>query len=159
WPACGRKSITRFDERKDDSQVELRDMLLIVHRRLRLIALMAAVAVLTTAAVTVWVIPPVYEAKAELIVNKPAEAGIPAIHSDTVPVTLSLMSTYRQLAASQAVMNEVLLLQPELPYTARELTGLVDVEVKDGTQLITLRVRDGDAKRATEIAALTALAF
>jgi len=134
-------------------------MLHVVRRRLGLIVSMVAIAVALTASVTMWLIPDVYEARAELIVNKPAETGIPAINWDTVAVNLQLMSTYRHLANSQAVMDEVLRLDPALPYTARELSDLVDVDVKDGTQLITVRVRDTDPERATEIAGLSARAF
>lgn len=139
--------------------MELRDMVNVVRQRMRLIAAMVIIAVLTTAFVTVWLVPPVYEAKAELIVNKPAEASMPAIHWDTVTVNLQLMSTYRYLAESQAVMDEVLRLEPGLPYTARDLLGMVAVEVKEGTQLITLRVRDDSPERAASIAALSAQAF
>lgn len=139
--------------------MELREMASIVRQRIRLIAVMVLIAVLSTAFVTLWLVPPVYEAHAELIVNKPAEADMPALHWDTVVVNLQLMSTYRHLAGSHAVMEEVLRLKPDLPYTARELMEQVSVEVKDGTQLITLRVREYAHEQAAEIAGLAARAF
>lgn len=146
-------------KREDDRPLELRDMLTVVRRRIRLIVSMTAIAVLAAAFVTAWLVPPVYEARAEMIVSKPAGREWSALNWDTVAVNLQLMSTYRLLAGSQAVMNEVLNMKPDLPYTTRELSSLVDVEVKDGTQLITLRVRDTDHERAMEIAGLVSRAF
>lgn len=139
--------------------MELREMASILRQRIKLIAVVVLIAVLTTAFVTLWLVPPVYEANAELIVNKPAEAGVPALHWDTVVVNLQLMSTYRHLAGSHAVMEEVLRLDPDLPYTPRELMDQVSVEVKDNTQLITLRVKEGSYEQAAEIAGLAARAF
>jgi len=139
--------------------VELREMLDVVRRRMRLIASMTVIAVLAAAFVTIWLVPPVYEAQAELIVNKPAEEDFSPLNWDTVVVNLQLMSTYRLLVSSQAVMHEVLNMNPDLPYTTRQLSGMVDVEVKDNTQIITLRVRDTDYERAMEITRLISRAF
>lgn len=139
--------------------MELREMVGILRRRFNLIAVMVIIAVLMTAFVTLWLVPPVYEANAELIVNKPEGASNSALDWDTVAVNLQLMYTYRQLAGSHAVMDEVLRLDPELPYTSRELMDRVSVEAKDGTQLLTLQVRDTSHERAAEIAGLAARAF
>lgn len=139
--------------------MELLEMAKILRQRFRLIAAIVIIAVLATTGLTLWVLPPVYEAKAELIVNKPAEDDTSALNWDTVAVNLQLMSTYRQLAGSKSVMDEVLKLNPSLPYTSRELMDMVEVNVQDGTQLITLVAEDHSYERAAEIAGLAAKAF
>lgn len=132
--------------------MELRDMANVIRKRGWLITAIVLLAGIIAGAVSQWVIPPTYEASTKLIVNKAAEEGMPAVNWDTVTVNIQLISTYKEIIRTSAVMDEVLNLRPEIDMTSEDLIDAVSVESANDTQVMTV-IAEADSY---ELAALIA---
>jgi len=132
--------------------MELRDMARVIWKRSWIIVLIMLGTCLTTGAVTIWLIPPAYEASTKLIVNKSAdENGMPVINWDVVTVNIQLIATYKELIKTAAVMDEVLLLNPDLGLKREELIEMVEVSSVNDTQVMTVVAKDESYETAARI--------
>jgi capsular polysaccharide biosynthesis protein len=132
--------------------MDLRELAKVVWRRLWLVALIVMIACLTAGAVTIWLIPPTYEASTKLIVNKSAvEDGEAVINWDVVTVNIQLIDTYKELIKTAAIMDEVLLQHPDLDLTRNELIDKVDVSSVNNTQVMTVVAQDESYESAARI--------
>ncbi len=142
-----------------DIDIDLRKYLSVLRRRWPAIAAVAAVAVLT-AAILSFLLPPVYEAKAVLLVARaPLQAGAaPDPMTPGVKIAAVLASdlptgTLAAFATLPAVEQRVARLAGE---PTRRLARTLSVRPVPNTNLLELRVREHTPQRAAQIANLWA---
>lgn len=101
------------------------------------------------AALTGWLvasqIAPTYEAKTKLLVG-PINTDL-----DTLRAGGQLVQTYSELVTSQPVLDSTIQ-ELDLPYSAGELRANVRTTADDVTRFLTIRVQDGEAQQAADIA-------
>lgn len=133
--------------------MELKDMFRIVWRRAGIIAAIVLLACLAAGFVSVYLLQPEYEASTKLIVNKSsaAEDGEALLSWDDVTVNIQLISTYKELILTGAIMDEVVRQHPEIGLTSRELMQKVNVSSVNETQVMTVVARDASYERAALI--------
>lgn len=90
-------------------------------------------------------IAPTYEAKTKLLVG-PINTDL-----DTLRAGGQLVQTYSELVTSQPVLESTIQ-ELDLPYSAGQLRADVRTTADDVTRFLTIRVQDGDAERAADIA-------
>jgi capsular polysaccharide biosynthesis protein len=130
-------------------EIDLRDYIDVIRKRIKLLAVVPLIAVLVAAVAVFWLVTPVYTASTTLMVNK-SQPTNQIVYSD-LQANLLLVKTYREVARSRVVMDEVLR-DLNLSLTAEALSHKVDVTQVGDTQVIRISVDDPDAVLASRIA-------
>jgi len=136
-----------------EMELELKDYVKIVRKRLWLIVAVVALASIAAGLVSMYVLKPVYEASTKLIVNQSNEStvGMQQLDLNAVNLNLRLIDTYKEIIKTPAIMDAVMEEHPEFGLTAGELSQKVQVSSVNNTQVMTLVVEDGSYVRAAEI--------
>lgn len=149
--------------------LELRDYLRIIRKWRLMITLFTVIAVVTSGIFSFFILPPVYEAKAVLIVTQPAdkqqtrqqEQGLEQVVGTVSRLPQMTVNTYVGQVKTEAVLERVikkLNLDPVL-YTPAGLGKMVQATAVKDTNLIEIKVRHSDAKLAADIANTLAQEF
>jgi capsular polysaccharide biosynthesis protein len=130
----------------------LKEILAVVWRRAWLIAIVVVTSCMATGLASYYLMNPIYEASTKLIVNKSSELdGVGNIAWDDLTVNIQLIATYKELILTKAIMDEVLLKNPDIGLTSEELVSKVNVSSVNETQVMTVVVKDGSYERAALI--------
>ncbi len=133
-------------------ELELRDYIRIIRKRIWLIISVVAAACITTGLISWLWLTPVYEASTKLIVNKSNEAaGFGQLDINSVNLNIRLIDTYKEIIKTPAIMEKVAAKHPEFGFTAEELTGRVKVSSVNNTQVMTLSVQDPSYAKAAAV--------
>ncbi|WP_309120838.1 Wzz/FepE/Etk N-terminal domain-containing protein [Paenibacillus sp.] len=144
-----------------EMELELKDYLKIVRKRLWLIVTVVILASVAAGIVSMYVLKPVYEASTKLIVNQSNEstAGMQQLDLNAVNLNLRLIDTYKEIIKTPAIMDKVMSEHPEFGLTAGELSDKVRVSSVNNTQVMTLIVEDGSYERAAAIVNAISVVF
>jgi capsular polysaccharide biosynthesis protein len=136
-----------------ESSMELREYGRILKKRLWLIAVCVIIACLTTAIISFYFMKPVYQASTKLIVNKsnPDASVMQQVSLQEVNVNILLISTYKEIIKTTAIMDQVVEMHPEFNLTAEELTQKIKVSSVNNTQVMTLSVEDYSYQNAVNL--------
>lgn len=135
-----------------NTELELKDYILIVRKRIWLIAVLTAVAVVATGAVSYVFLDPVYEASTKLIVNKTSSTSLQPLDLNDVNLNIRLIDTYKEIIKTNAIMDKVAEENPEFQLTGDQLIAKVKIESVNNSQVMTVKVQDNSYRRAAEIA-------
>jgi capsular polysaccharide biosynthesis protein len=150
--------------------LDLRDYLRIIRKWRTMIVLFTVIAVVTSGVFSFFVLPPVYEAKAVLIVTQPAdrqqparvqEEGLEQVVGTVSRLPQMTVNTYVGQVKAEAVLQRVikrLNLDPVL-YTPAGLGKMVQATAVKDTNLIEIKVQNSDPKLAADIANTLAQEF
>lgn len=141
----------------DQTELDLREILHILRRRLWLLLLMPAVAAVTAGVVSLYLLAPVYSASATLWVVKDYASG--QVTYNDVLMNQNLTKTYAEVAKSRTVLAGALeaLRTPDL--TVKDLQEKLTVTAVRDTQILSFTVTDGDPARAARLADAVAESF
>lgn len=145
----------------DEIEIDLRELIRVFRKWLRLIIVMTLLTAICVAAVNTWVLQPVYQAQTLLMVNKATEKlqVIPQGSADNLedvvgvvsPVPVLTMSTYLGQIKSEALMSRIIQ-HLGLPYSAGGLSGMIQAEIIKDSNLISVKVSNQDPVLASRIA-------
>mgnify|MGYP005854297765 CR=1 FL=1 len=142
--------------------IDLKYYLQVMRKWRTVIAAMTAITVLTTGALSFFVLPPVYETKSTLLVTRASdqratasqEKGLEAVVNTLSRIPELTVKTYVGQLTSPGMMKRVidqLKLDQEL-YTPESLGRMVDVKAVKDTNLIEVKVTNTDPELAARIA-------
>jgi capsular polysaccharide biosynthesis protein len=141
-------------------EIELKDYIRILRKRMVLIIAMVLALTMTTAIVSVFVMKPVYEASTKIIVTKSEKNNaLQQVDVNTINTNIQLINTYKEIIKTPRIMDLVVSQYPEFNLTATELTKIVEVSSVNQTQVMTLKVQDTSYKRAADIVNATSEVF
>ncbi|TYP75657.1 capsular polysaccharide biosynthesis protein [Paenibacillus methanolicus] len=133
-------------------ELELRDYIQIIRKRIWLIVATVLLCSLAAGVFSVFFIDPTYEASTKIIVNRTASEAQPNnLDLNEINSNLSLINTYKEIIKTPAVMDAVVQQYPQFNMTADELIKQVSVSSVNNTQVMTLVVQDGSYRKAAEI--------
>jgi capsular polysaccharide biosynthesis protein len=149
--------------------VDLQQYLRVLRKWRSPIVLFTVIAVVTSGVFSFFILPPVYEAKAVLLVTQPAEKqptrqqreGLEEVVGTVSRLPQMTVNTYVGQIKTEAVLERVikkLSLDPVL-YTPASLGRMVKIQAVKDTNLIEIRVQHSDAKLAADIANTLAQEF
>lgn len=134
-----------------EETIDLREYFGIVKKRSKIIAIITLVAMLVSAAVSFFMLSPVYETNTTLIVNRSEATQNQNMTNDEYTVTQKLATTYGEIIKSRTVLNDVIeKLNLDMSYSA--LSSMVSVSPVGDTQIINIKVQDTNPKKAMDIA-------
>lgn len=136
-------------------EIDLLELVSIVRRRLWILLTVPVVAALTAAAVSLYVLDPIYEASTTLWVVK-KESG--AIDYQTLLLYRNLTKTYGEVAKSRRVLEKAAASLGGTP-TADQLQNAIRVTPVRDTEILQIAVQDTDPHRAADAANAIAQAF
>lgn len=137
--------------------IHLKDVWQVIKRRLWIVVLIPLLAMATSAALSYSLVPPIYEAKTQLLVNQPSEKKT-GVTFDHVQTNVKLVSSYHTLLQSPRILNTVIG-ELKLERTAADLQKQLSVTSEHESQVIDITVKDGDEKTAEAIANTIAEVF
>ncbi|MCR8632404.1 MULTISPECIES: YveK family protein [Paenibacillus] len=133
-------------------ELDLRDYIRIIRKRIWLVIIFVLVATLSTGVVSFFFLTPVYEASTKLIVNKSNERqGMEQVDINSINLNLRLIDTYKEVIKTPRIMDKVEKDYPQFGLTARELIRKVQVSSVNNTQVMTLAVQDPSYEKAASI--------
>ncbi|MBD3920687.1 lipopolysaccharide biosynthesis protein [Paenibacillus sp. PR3] len=135
----------------DVKELEIKDYVRIIRKRLWWIVTLVVVATLLSGIVSKFVIKPEYEASTKIIVNKTSDVENQQLNTDTVNTNLKLIDTYKEIIKTPAIMDVVVEMYPEFGINAEGLIEKVSVSSVNNTQVMTLVVRDQSYEKAARI--------
>jgi len=146
----------------DEQVIDLRVYLKTLKKRRVLIAVITLLAVLTSAVLSFFVLPPVYEAKTLLLVTQATDkqqvtgqqGDLNSIVSTISRIPVLTMNTYVGQAKSEAIMQRVIdeLRLAERNYTAPSLAKQIKATAAKDSNLIEVTVSNTDPALAADIA-------
>lgn len=141
----------------EQSELDLRELWVMLRRRLWIVLLIPLVAGVTAGFVSLYVLKPVYSASTTLWVIKEGTAA--QITLSDVQLSRNLTKTYAEVAKSRAVMAEAMSLLMRTDITVQQLQARLKVTPVRDTEILSFTVEDGDPVMAARIADAVATAF
>ncbi|MDN5375974.1 MAG: hypothetical protein PWQ39_1014 [Thermacetogenium sp.] len=147
----------------EEEFIDLRSILKVIGKWRKVIIGGTLLAVLTAALLSFFVLPPVYEAKALLLVTQatdkqqsvqPSGEGVEGVVEPLTRIPVLTINTYLGQLQSEELMRRVisrLKLDPAV-YTPKSLAQMVNASVQKDSNLIELTVQNSDPKLAAGIA-------
>lgn len=133
-------------------ELDMKDYLKIMRKRMWMIGAIIFVSVIATAVVSYFYLTPVYEASTKLIVNKSSDqTDASPIDINSVNLNLRLIDTYKEVIKTPRIMDKVVSDYPEIGLTSEELSKKVQVSSVNDTQVMTLIVQDPSYDKAAVI--------
>ena len=142
----------------DEITLDLRQIFGIIKKYILLILSIPTLASLVAGVLVFFVFTPIYQAETTLIVRARATSQTgQVVHSDLLASRL-LVRTYREIARSRTVAQEVLRTL-RLDLTTEELSDMVDVTLRGDTEIISISVAHPDPRFAAQLANAVAESF
>ncbi|KXZ40584.1 Capsular polysaccharide biosynthesis protein [Alkalithermobacter thermoalcaliphilus JW-YL-7 = DSM 7308] len=139
-----------------EEQIELRELLYILRKRIGMISIITVIAVIISALVSYFILKPQYETSTTLIVNKAYEED--RINHNDIMLNQRLVSTYGEIVKSRAVLEKTIK-DLKLENTYEQLQGNIKVTPVKDTQIMRITVSGNDPALITKIANTTAKNF
>lgn len=133
-------------------ELDLRQYMAIIKKRLVLIILFVFVCTASAAAISVFLMNPVYEASTKIIVNQTqSQLATGQLDLNQINSNITMIGTYKEIIKTPAILDKVAEQYPELGLTAIELANKIQVSSVNNTQVMTLVVQDVDYKQAAQV--------
>lgn len=133
-----------------EESISLKELFLVFKKRLTMIISITFAAVLISAIASFFFMNPVYQSSTQILVNQKKQQGGVITSSDVV-TNLQLVNTYTGIIKSPAILDKVIQ-NLSLNMSTDQLNGKVTVASQKDSQIFSVTVRDGNPKKAQEIA-------
>jgi len=146
-----------------EKELDLLQIIYIIRKRLVLIILLPLLAAAASAAFSIYIMKPVYEASTTLIVGKKAEnldtqQAMQMLNTSVLELNQQLAKTYGVIARSHTVEQKVID-NLKLNIDPEEFDKKITVNSVDNTEVIEIAVKDQDPVMAAQIANVMAQEF
>ena len=140
-----------------EETISLKELFQMLKKRLSLIFIITAIAVIAAGIISYFVITPIYQASTQLLVNQ-TKTELTEFNAGTVQTNLQLINTYNMIIKSPAILEKVAD-QLGSDLTSGQLNEKITVQSEDNSQVVNLTVQDPDPQMAADIANTTAEVF
>ncbi|HDR3647409.1 polysaccharide biosynthesis tyrosine autokinase [Bacillus paranthracis] len=138
--------------------IELKDILNVLKKYTRMI-IITVIIFTVLGAVFSYLIPPVFQAKSDLLVNYSySKTDVQEISVNEIDTNLRLIETYKYILTSDRVLEKVAEEMGNIQ-TVEDLAKQISVETNTQSQIITITVQDSSYLKAEKLANATALIF
>lgn len=134
------------------NELDLRQYMAIIKKRLALIILFVFVCTAAAAVVSLFFKDPVYEASTKIIVNQTAtQMATGQLDLNQINSNIKMIDTYKEIIKTPAILDKVALQYPQLGLTPTELSRKIQVSSVNNTQVMTLIVQDVNYAQAAQV--------
>jgi capsular polysaccharide biosynthesis protein len=138
--------------------MELLEYMNLIKKRWWLVLLIIIVSVLASAALDMYIISPVYEARATLLIGRTPRNQDEEVQYDAILAYQKLIKTYSELAKSRMIAEETIKTLG-VDMAPEALLKNIMVSPKGDTQILEISVQDNDEERVIKIANTLANVF
>jgi len=135
--------------KKEEYNVSILELVLLLKRNIVLLIVLSIIGGALGFSVANYVIPPVYEASAKMIVNTKKSEDY-SITTDQITSAQNLVKTYSIIIRSRTVL-EGIIDKYDIDTTYEELQEMIGVSAVDGTQVMEVSVKNTDGVLAKNI--------
>lgn len=140
-----------------EETISLKELFQTLKKRMSLIVIITAIAVIVSGIVSYFLITPIYQASTQLLVNQ-AKTEQTQYDPNMVQTNLQLINTYNVIIKSPAILEKVAD-QLGNDLTAAQLNEKITVASEAESQVVNVTVQDPDPQMAVAIANTTAEVF
>jgi capsular polysaccharide biosynthesis protein len=133
-----------------EETISLKELIQTLKKRMSLIIILTLMAVLVSAAISYFVLTPIYQSSTQLLVNK-SNDDQQSFNVGEVQTNLQLINTYNVIMKSPAILD-IVIDDLKLDITTKELNEKITVQSEKDSQVVTIAVQDEDPKQAAAIA-------
>jgi capsular polysaccharide biosynthesis protein len=146
-------------EAEMEDSIDLLELWRIIRKRWLIVVTLPMVALITSGILSFFIIPPVYQATAMVIVGKKADTQVDkAVDYSSIMANQQLAKTYETIAKSRTVLERVAN-QVGSNLTPERLSNEVSVGAVKATEVIAINVSDQDPELAAKIANALTIEF
>lgn len=138
--------------------INLQQLFKILWKRLFLIISFAIVAAGITASISYFVLPPIYQAQTQILVNQKSNDKEAYVLAQQQETDLQLINTYNVIIKSPAILNKVIE-KLKLDVTPEMLTKQISVSSESNSKVVNIKVEDPEPQQAVEISNTVAEVF
>lgn len=141
-------------------ELELKEVLQIVKRKLWIIISVVLIACLATAIFNIYFAKPIYSTSTKLIVNKSSDSSnTEKLDLGSLNANIQLINTYKEILKTPAILDKVAADHPEFNLSAEGINSRISVNSKEQSQVMTISVEDTSHTRAVGIVNAVAQVF
>ena len=140
-----------------EETISLKELLLTLKKRAKLIIAITLLAVIASAIISYFILTPIYSSSTQLLVNQTKNEES-MYSTNEVQTNLQLINTYNVIIKSNAIL-ELVEEELNLNISIKELNDKINVSSEQDSQVVNISVEDESPKTATEIANKTAEVF
>lgn len=140
-----------------EETISLKEIISILRKRVRMIALITLIAAAVSSIVTFFILTPIYQASTQILVNQ-AQSDQPYVDVNQVRSNIELINTYNVIIKSPTILEKVIE-DLSLERSYEELNQQVNVSSAQNSQVIEITVQDPDPSKAADIANTIATVF
>jgi capsular polysaccharide biosynthesis protein len=133
-----------------EETISLKELIQTLKKRMSLIIILTLMAVLVSAAISYFVLTPIYQSSTQLLVNK-SNDDQQSFNVGEVQTNLQLINTYNVIMKSPAILD-IVIDDLNLDMTTGALNEKVTVQSEKDSQVVNISVQDEDPKQAAAIA-------
>jgi capsular polysaccharide biosynthesis protein len=133
-----------------EETISLKELIQTLKKRMSLIIILTLMAVLVSAAISYFVLTPIYQSSTQLLVNK-SKDDQQSFNVGEVQTNLQLINTYNVIMKSPAILD-IVIDDLKLDMTTKELNEKITVQSEKDSQVVNISVQDEDPKQAAAIA-------
>ncbi|MGF3105735.1 YveK family protein [Rossellomorea sp. DUT-2] len=133
-----------------EETISLKELIQTLKKRMSLIIILTLMAVLVSAAISYFVLTPIYQSSTQLLVNK-SNDDQQSFNVGEVQTNLQLINTYNVIMKSPAILD-IVIDDLKLDMTTKELNEKITVQSEKDSQVVNISVQDEDPKQAAAIA-------
>ncbi|QFT90868.1 Capsular polysaccharide type 8 biosynthesis protein cap8A [Bacillus sp. THAF10] len=141
-----------------EETISLKELFQTIRKRLWLIVLITVIFTTTSGLVSYFLLTPIYESQAQILVNQEKSAEQAAYSTGDIQANVQLINTYNIIIKSPAVLDQV---SQELDgkVATSELNNMISVASAQNSQVLNITVQNQDPVLAAAIANKTAEVF
>lgn len=141
-----------------EKTIDLKDLFLIIRKKLWIILLITLLSTIISGVVSIWVLEPVYQANTTLYVGKNIDVEGVLGYQDVL-MSGQLVKDYRELAKSRLITN-IVINELKLQSTSTdEIARMIGVNLKSDTRMIEITAQHTDPEFARNVANMVADVF
>ncbi|WP_017470992.1 YveK family protein [Amphibacillus jilinensis] len=134
-----------------EETISLKEIVLVIRKRLGLILSLTIGAALISGLVTLFFITPIYQANSQFLVNQNNAQTDSAVELNDIRTNVELINTYNVIIKSNRILNEVIE-ELNLTISSNVLSDKLSVGNEDNSQVVTVTATDPDPAMAVSIA-------
>lgn len=132
-----------------EETLNLKEVLTIIRRRLKLITLISMFAIIFSATVTFFLLTPIYQASTQILVNQKNKDN--QLDLNQMQSNVSLINTYKEIIKSPVIVEKVIN-KLQIDQSVEQLNNNIMINTRDNSQVFSLIVHDKNAGMAVLIA-------
>ncbi|MEN0644960.1 Wzz/FepE/Etk N-terminal domain-containing protein [Alkalicoccobacillus gibsonii] len=141
-----------------EETISLKDIFMTLRRRLKLLIILPIIAMVVAAAVSFFVLTPMYQNSTQLLVNQTNPNPESIYSQNEIRTNIEMIKTYNEIIKSPFILDKVID-EAGVNLTVKELNEMITVSSANESQVMNITVEDDSAEEAAMLANTIATVF